>query len=105
MKKLWKNEEGIKSPVQIPTGFAPVILDVFRALSPVIGLVFYSITCDYKNNITDENIIPPATVKFLYWCNIRDEPCLPWLIPAYLDTDGTSANQGLTLDLSFDNYD
>lgn len=66
MKELWKNEEDIKSAVQIPAGFALVILDVFRALSPVIGLVFYSITCDYKNNITNENIIPLATVKFLY---------------------------------------
>lgn len=43
MKEDRKNEEDIKSAVQIPTGFAPVISGIFRALSPFTGPVFYSI--------------------------------------------------------------
>lgn len=44
MKEFWKNEEDIKSAMQIPKRFAPVILDVLRALSPMAGSIFYSIS-------------------------------------------------------------
>lgn len=67
MKEFWKNEEETKSAVQVPEDL--LLSSLIPAGRSALRLVLFSnhlIFSDYKNNITNENIIPPATIKLFY---------------------------------------